>query len=42
MTDAYYFLFATVGIGEVLAVGVLGNVLLLALEGRKALIFRTE
>ena len=42
VTDAYYFLFATVGIGEVLAVGVLGNVLLLALEGRKALIFRTE
>ena len=42
VTDAYYFLFATVGIGEVLAVGVLGNVLLLALEGRMALIFRTE
>ena len=42
VTDAYYFLFATVGIGEVLAVGVLGNVLLLALEGRKALIFHME
>ena len=42
VTDGYFFLFATVGIGEVLAVGVLGNVLLLALEGKKELIFRTE
>ena len=42
VTDGYFFLFATVGIGEILAVGVLGNVLLLALEGKKELIFRTE
>ena len=42
VTDGYFFLFATVGIGETLAVGVLGNVLLLALEGKKELIFRTE
>lgn len=42
VTDGYLFLFATVGIGEILAVGVLGNVLLLALEGKKELIFRTE
>ena len=42
VTDGYSFLFATVGIGEILAVGVLGNVLLLALEGKKELIFRTE
>ena len=40
VTDAYYFLFATVGAGEVLAVGVLGNILLLALESRKDSIFR--
>lgn len=40
--DGYFFLFATVGIGEILAVGVLGNILLLALEGRKEVIFRTE
>lgn len=40
--DSYFFLFATVGIGEILAVGVLGNILLLALEGRKEVIFRTE
>lgn len=40
--DDYFFLFATVGIGEILAVGVLGNILLLALEGRKEVIFRTE
>ena len=26
VTDGYFFLFATVGIGEILAVGVLGNV----------------
>ena len=37
VTDGYFFLFATVGIGEILAVGVLGNVLLLALEGKKEL-----
>ena len=42
VTDGYFFLFATVGLGEILAVGVLGNVLLLALEGKKELIFRTE
>ena len=42
VTDGYFFLFATVGIGEILAVGVLGNVLLLALEGKKELIFRTK
>ena len=42
VTDGYFFLFATVGIGEILAVGVLGNILLLALEGRKEVIFRTE
>lgn len=42
VTDGYFFLFATVGIGEILAVGVLGNVLLLALEGKKEFIFRTE
>jgi len=42
VTDGYFFLFATAGIGEILAVGVLGNVLLLALEGKKELIFRTE
>ena len=42
VTDGYFFLFATVGIGEILAVGVLGNVLLLAWEGKKELIFRTE
>ena len=42
VTDGFFFLFATVGIGEILAVGVLGNVLLLALEGKKELIFRTE
>ena len=42
VTDGYFFLFATVGIGEILAVVVLGNVLLLALEGKKELIFRTE
>lgn len=42
VTDGYFFLFATVGIGEILAVGILGNVLLLALEGKKELIFRTE
>lgn len=42
VTDGYFFFFATVGIGEILAVGVLGNVLLLALEGKKELIFRTE
>ena len=40
VTDAYYFLFATVGAGEILAVGVLGNILLLALESRKDSIFR--
>ena len=40
VTDAYYFLFATVGAGEILAVGVLGNILLLALECRKDSIFR--
>ena len=40
--DGYFFVFATVGIGEILAVGVLGNILLLALEGRKEVIFRTE
>lgn len=37
--DSYPFLFATVGLGEVIAVGVLGNVLLLALEGRKEVLF---
>ena len=42
VTVGYFFLFSTVGIGEILAVGVLGNVLLLALEGKKELIFRTE
>ena len=40
--DAYYFLFATVGAGEVLAVGILGNILLLALESRREVIFRTQ
>ena len=40
VTDAYYFLFATVGAGEILAVGVLGNILLLALESRKDSIFQ--
>ena len=42
VTEGYFFLFATVGIEEILAVGVLGNILLLALEGRKEVIFRTE
>ena len=37
--DSYLFLFATVGLGEVIAVGGLGNALLLALESRKEVIF---
>lgn len=37
--DAYFFLVATVGIGEVIACGVLGTVFLLALDKNKGYIF---
>lgn len=36
------FMMATVGIGEVLAVGVLGNILLVALERYKGLVFKQQ
>lgn len=39
--DLVPFMMLTVGIGEILAVGVLGNVLLLALDRYKNVIFRT-
>ena len=41
MPDAIPFLMLTVGIGEVLAVGVLGNMLLAALERYKGILFKT-
>lgn len=40
--DGIPFLMLTVGIGEVLAIGVLGNMLLVALERYKSIIFRTN
>lgn len=40
--DLVPFMMLTVGIGEILAIGVLGNILLLALERYKNLIFRAD
>ena len=40
LTDAWWFLFITVGIGESLSCGVLGGVLIKTLDKRKKYIFR--
>ncbi len=40
LTDAWWYLFITVGIGEILSCGVLGGVLIKTLEKRKKYIFR--
>ena len=40
--DLIPVMMATVGIGEILAIGVLGNLLLLALEKYRGVIFRTK
>ncbi len=40
--DAVPWMMLTVGIGEILAIGGLGNILLLALEKYRGVIFRTE
>ena len=42
LTDLIPYMMLTVGIGEVLAVGVLGNLLMLALEPKSSFIFRNE
>jgi len=42
MTDLIPYMMLTVGIGEVLAVGVLGNLLMLALEPKGSFIFGNE
>ena len=42
MTDLIPYMMLTVGIGEVLAVGVLGNLLMLALEPKSSFIFGNE
>lgn len=42
LTDLIPYMMFTVGIGEVLAVGVLGNLLMLALEPKSSFIFRNE
>ena len=42
LTDLIPYMMLTVGIGEVLAVGVLGNLLMLALEPKCSFIFRNE
>ena len=42
LTDAYWFLALTVGAGEVLSCGVLGLILLFALEKHKKSIFRNN
>lgn len=39
LTDLIPYMMLTVGVGEILAVGVLGNLLMLALEPKKAFIF---
>ena len=39
-TDLIPFAMVTVGIGEILAIGVLGNILLLTLDRYKGLLFR--
>ena len=39
LTDLIPYMMLTVGVGEVLAVGLLGNLLMLALEPKKAFIF---
>lgn len=41
VTDMIPFLMFTVGIGEILAIGVLGNILLVALEKYKGIIFKS-
>ena len=40
LTDAWWYLFVTVGIGEILSCGVLGGVLVKVLEKRKKYIFK--
>lgn len=40
LADAWWYLFITVGIGEILSCGVLGGVLIKTLEKRKKYIFR--
>lgn len=40
LTDAWWYLFVTVGIGEILSCGVLGGVLVKVLEKRKRYIFK--
>ena len=40
LTDAYWFLVVTVGIGEVISCGLLGMILLFALEPYKEVIFK--
>ena len=40
LTDAWWYLFITVGIGEILSCGVLGGVLIKTLDKRKKYIFR--
>ena len=42
LTDAYWFLFLTVGIGEIISCGVIGMILLFALEPVKNVIFKKE
>ena len=42
MTDLIPYMMLTVGIGEILAVGVLGNLLMLALEPKSSFIFGNE
>lgn len=42
LTDAYWYLFATVGIGEVISCGVLGMILLFALQPMRNVLFRAH